>query len=104
MSTPASDLNIQIHGDHQVGIVDREYAERKIAHVARRARGPVLMAKIDLHQEPNPSRARPATAKAVLDVNGTLVRAHTSAPSLHEAIDLLEDRLLHRLEHQSHRP
>lgn len=104
MSTPASDLNIQIHGDHQIGTVDREYAERKIAHVAQRTRGPVLMAKVDLHQEPNPSRSRPATAKAVLDVNGTVVRAHTSAPSLHEAIDLLEDRLLHRLEHQSHRP
>jgi len=104
VSTPASDLNIQIHGDHQIGAADRDYAARKVAYVARGARGPVLMAKVDLHEEPNPSRSRPASAKAVLDVNGSVVRAHTSAPSLREAIDLLEERLLHRLEHQVHRP
>jgi ribosome-associated translation inhibitor RaiA len=74
-----------------------------VARVAQRARGPILFAKVDLHDEANPSRSRPAEAKAVLDVNGSLVRAHLHAPTLHAAIDLLEDRLLHRLEHLSDR-
>jgi ribosome-associated translation inhibitor RaiA len=100
-STP--DFEIQVHGDHQIGDDDREYARRKVARVAERARGPILFAKVDLHDESNPSRSRPAEAKAVLDVNGTPIRAHVNAATVHEAIDLLEDRLLHRLEHLSQR-
>jgi ribosome-associated translation inhibitor RaiA len=42
-----------------------------------------------------------SVSKAVLDVNGSPVRAHVRAPTLHEAIDKLEDRLLHRVEHLS---
>jgi ribosome-associated translation inhibitor RaiA len=103
VSTPASELNIQVHGDRQISAADRDYASRKIAHVAQHARGPVLLVKVDVHHEPNPSRVRPASAKALLDVNGTLVRAHCDAPTLREAIDHLEERLLHRLEHESNR-
>jgi ribosome-associated translation inhibitor RaiA len=97
------EFEVQVHGDRQIDPAEREYARRKVARVAQRARGPILFAKVDLHDEANPSRSRPAEAKAVLDVNGSLVRAHVHAPTLHEAIDLLEDRLLHRLEHLSDR-
>jgi ribosome-associated translation inhibitor RaiA len=103
MTAATPEFEVQVHGDSQIDHAEREYARRKVARVAQRARGPILFAKVDLHDEANPSRSRPAQAKAVLDVNGSLVRAHVRAPTLHEAIDLLEDRLLHRLEHLSHR-
>jgi ribosome-associated translation inhibitor RaiA len=99
----AATPDIEVHGDRQIDHAEREYARRKVARVAQRAHGPILFAKVDLHAEANPSRSRRAEAKAVLDVNGSPVRAHVCAPTLHEAIDLLEDRLLHRLEHMSHR-
>ena len=101
--TTTPDVEVQVHGDAQIDETEREYARRKVARVAQRARGPILFAKVDLHAEANPSQARRALAKAVLDVNGSPVRAHVHAPTLREAIDLLEDRLLHRLEHMSHR-
>jgi ribosome-associated translation inhibitor RaiA len=101
--TTTPDFEVQVHGDAQIDHTEREYARRKVARVAQRTRRPILFAKVDLHAEANPSRSRPAVAKAVLDVNGSPVRAHVRAPTLHEAIDLLEDRLLHRLEHMSHR-
>jgi ribosome-associated translation inhibitor RaiA len=100
--TATPEFEVQVHGDHQIDHAEREYARTKVARVAKRARGPILFAKVDLHDEANPSWSRPAQAKAVLDVNGSVVRAHVGAPTLHEAIDLLEARLLHRLEHRSH--
>jgi ribosome-associated translation inhibitor RaiA len=103
MTTATPDLEVQVHGDRQIDHAEREYARRKVARAAQRAHGPILFAKVDLHAEANLSRSRRAEAKAVLDVNGSPVRAHVCAPTLHEAIDLLEDRLLHRLEHRSHR-
>jgi ribosome-associated translation inhibitor RaiA len=101
MTTGTPDVEVQVQGDRHVDHADREYARRKVARAAHRARGPILFAKVDLHAETNRSRSRPARAKAVLDVNGLPVRAHVRAPTLHEAIDKLEDRLLHRIEHLS---
>ena len=43
------------------------------------------------------------TAQANLDVDGRLVRAHVRAETDHEAIDLLHDRLRHRLQHDRRR-
>jgi hypothetical protein len=48
---------------------------------------------------PDPAVARPAIAQANLDVNGVLVRAQVAAPTMREAIDLLQYRLRDRLEH-----
>jgi ribosome-associated translation inhibitor RaiA len=101
--TTTPDVEVQVHGDAQIDETEREYARRKVARVAQRARGPILFAKVDFHAEANPSQARRALAKVVLDVNGLPIRAHVHAPTLREAIDVLEDRLLHRLEHMSHR-
>jgi ribosome-associated translation inhibitor RaiA len=96
-------FEVQVHADRHIDDADREYARQKLARVAQHVHGPILFAKVDLHTDANPSRSRPAEAKGVLDMNGSSVRAHVEAPTLHEAIDLLEDRLLHRLEHAIHR-
>ncbi len=75
-----------------------DYARRKVSGLFRLAPAPVLLARIHLAHETAPSLERPAVAKATLDVNGRLVRAHVAASDLSEAIDLLEAKLRHGLE------
>ncbi len=76
----------------------REYAEEKVGAILRLAPAPVLFARVSLAHENAPSRERPAVAKANLDVNGRLVRAHVAAGTHLEAIDLLEEKLRQGLE------
>jgi ribosome-associated translation inhibitor RaiA len=87
-----------------VGSRTKAYAREKVAHVARLAPGPVLLARVRLARAADPGVERPAMAQATLDVDGRLVRAHAAARRMHEAVDLLEARLRDRLEHlASHR-
>ena len=50
----------------------------------------------------DPARDRPASAKGELDVKGRTVLAHVAAPTMHEAVDLLDARLRQRLERFAH--
>jgi len=79
------------------------YARERIIHLTRMIDEPVLAARIKLTHAPDPARARPAIAQATLDVNGEAVRAHVAAHELREAIDLLQRRLLDKLEHRRER-
>jgi len=93
---------VTVHGD--VDPDGQAYARRKIGQLAKLAPGPVLSARVKLDRAPDPALERPALAQATLDVNGRLIRARVAARRLDEAIDLLEARLRHRLEHlASHR-
>lgn len=76
----------------------RAYAEDKVRRAAALASRPVLLAHVTLREEPNPAVERPAVAKASVDVSGTLVRAQVAAPTMREAVDLLEERLRRRVE------
>jgi ribosome-associated translation inhibitor RaiA len=81
---------------HVVGAVtatDREYAVGKLRHVVRTCPGPVRFARLELRQERDPARARPSVAKATVDADGRVLRAHVAASTMHEAADLLEGRL-----------
>lgn len=80
----------------------RAYAKRKVDGVTPFAPAPVLFARVELKIHADPARARSAFAKAELDVNGRLVRAHATAPTIFEAIDALESRLRERLEQAAH--
>ena len=80
-----------------------EYATAKLRHLASHERAPILFGEVRLTLEPNPARERPATAEAVLVVNGDPVRAHVAAHDLPEAVDLLEDRMARRLERHRRR-
>lgn len=82
---------------------DRAYAQRKIERVEDLAPGPVLFARVELTAHSDPARARPAFAKAELDVDGRVVRAHAAATTVVEAVDALEARLRERLERTAHR-
>jgi ribosome-associated translation inhibitor RaiA len=82
---------------------ERAYSLEKLRHVSRFAPGPILHARLRLHHEPDPGRERPAIAEASLDINGRAVRAHVAAPTMREAIDLLEARLRRRIDRLAER-
>jgi hypothetical protein len=87
-----------------IGTLDGDVPERavqdvrgKVLAVAGRSCEPVLFAKVKLTQGRDPAVRRSAMAQANLDVNGRPARAHVAAPSMPEAVNLLRDRLEHRL-------
>jgi ribosome-associated translation inhibitor RaiA len=80
-----------------------EYAERRVREVFRYAHGPVLHARVRVARHPDPALDRPVIAQANLDVDGRWVRAQIAAASAQEAVDLLHDRLRHRLLHVQQR-
>ncbi len=81
---------------------ERTYAQRKVEHLGTLVQGPLLFARVELTAHDDPARERPAFAKAELDVNGRMVRAHATAATMFEAIDQLDARLRERLERAAH--
>lgn len=81
-----------------------EYAQDKVARVAKFAARPVRFASVSLTVTENPSVDRPFTAEAVIDVDGRVVRAHVDGHEGREAIDLLESRLRRRVGALAARP
>ncbi|MFA5883000.1 MAG: sigma 54 modulation/S30EA ribosomal C-terminal domain-containing protein [Acidimicrobiia bacterium] len=98
MTATNSEVDIAVHVVGDVSAADREYARSKIEHVQRICPGPVLFARLELRQERDPARPRPSIAKAELDCNGRLVRAHVAASTPREAADLLDTRLRQSIE------
>ncbi|MFD0274219.1 hypothetical protein ACFVHB_09965 [Kitasatospora sp. NPDC127111] len=80
-----------------------EYARVMVRAVAGHAHQPVLSARVRLTQRRDPAAGHSAVARASLDVNGQIARAPAAAEAVHEAIDLLKERLDYqhsRLEHR----
>lgn len=100
-NNPTVDIAVHVVGD--VSAADREYAVQKVHNAQRIAPGPVLFARLELRQEPDPARPRPSIAKAELDCNGRLVRAHVAAGTPREAADLLDLRLRQSIDRIAHR-
>jgi len=94
-SDQAIEVVVQTHGD--VNRWEREYARDKIDRLRGMVGAPVLFARVDLRRFTDPARERPVDAKASVDVNGRLVRAHVAADTVTEAVDLLDARLRERL-------
>ena len=89
------------HGDVNAEAVT--YARQRILALTNHIEDPVLYARIKLTHAADPARSRPELAQALLDVNGRLVRAHVAAHDMHEAIDLLQQRLRDKLQHLAQR-
>lgn len=90
-----SEPTVSTHGKVPHGAV--EYAKRKVEALYRAAPRPVVHAAIRLEREAKPGLERSATAEVSLDLSGRSVRAKVAAPTIHEAIDLVEDRLRRQL-------
>ncbi|MGW7331181.1 sigma 54 modulation/S30EA ribosomal C-terminal domain-containing protein [Streptomyces sp. NPDC054840] len=89
--------DVQVRNRGQVPDGADVYAQGKMLAVIGHVREPVPAVRVKLTQAVNPSANRPATAEAVVDVNGQLVRAHVAANTMFEAVDLLQERLAARL-------
>ncbi len=96
------DVQVVVQARGEVSAAERAYAQDKVEHLLPLAPGPVLFARVELVEHADPARERPAFAKAELDVNGRLVRAHIAAATMFEAVDLLEARLRERLDRFAH--
>ncbi|WP_235884010.1 ribosome hibernation promotion factor [Saccharopolyspora elongata] len=94
-------ISVQVTGEVAPGIAD--YAERRVRSALRYAHEPVLHARVRVQRHGDPAVARPITAQANLDVNGRIVRVQVAGSVATEALDLLRDRLQHRLEHIARR-
>lgn len=92
---PQVALHLSTHGPVERN--DVAYARDKVSHLFKMAGRPVLHASVRLIEETDPARERCAIAEATLNVDGRFARAHVAAPTMHEAVDLLEARLRRRL-------
>ncbi|MGC8472472.1 MAG: sigma 54 modulation/S30EA ribosomal C-terminal domain-containing protein [Acidimicrobiales bacterium] len=78
-------------------------AREKVASIIAEHGTPVLFARVKLAWEPDPAQPRRARAEVLLDVNGEPLRVQATAHEMTEAVDVLADRLRHRLEHRARR-
>jgi hypothetical protein len=95
------EITVIAHGD--ISAEEIEYARDRVRTVLAKIDEPVLLVRVKLTLASDPARARPAVAQALLDVKGDLVRAHVAAETAHVATDLLQRRLLDKLDHRSQR-
>jgi ribosome-associated translation inhibitor RaiA len=101
-TTGEATVEVLVQARGEISKAERAYAHDKVEHLLTLVRGPVLFARVDLTLHSDPAREHPAFAKAEIDVNGRIVRAHFAAATMHEAVDLLEARLRARLERFAH--
>ncbi|WP_217915606.1 sigma 54 modulation/S30EA ribosomal C-terminal domain-containing protein [Miltoncostaea marina] len=83
--------SIRLRGDAADG--HRERAMAKLRAACMSAPRPVILGRLELATEPDPAVERPAIAKATIDVDGQLVRAHVACRTMDQAIDLLAARV-----------
>ncbi len=82
---------ISVHGP--VGAADRDRAERNATELLALAPRPPRTAHVRLVVEANPAVSRPALAEAELAMADHCFRAHAAAPSMGQALHILDARL-----------
>jgi ribosome-associated translation inhibitor RaiA len=97
MSVIAERVPVEVTLRGNVGGFAGDYARGKVAAALEVSPAPVLHAHVVLDWTHDPGMQRPALAEVTADVNGTAVRARTSAPTMNEAVDELESRLRRQL-------
>lgn len=96
-------IEIQIEGKGHIRSSDVEHARSSLEKVIRPISDPVLSVKVMLAERPNYDTAHRAQAEASINIKGDWVRGHTTAPTMAEAIDELEDKLRGQLRHRADR-
>lgn len=95
------EISFVVQGDVDSQAID--YATKRLEAVLDQIGGPVLFARVKLTQAADPARERPARARALIDINGELVRGQVRAAAMTEAVDLLAGRLRDQLQHRAER-
>lgn len=88
-------IQVQCHGSAPRRL--SSYAREKVSAALGRTARPVLRARVWLDRSSDPAVPEPAVAKVEIVLNGDVVRAHAVAPTLTEAIDVMQDRLRSRM-------
>lgn len=101
-STTPTTIRVEVRGRVPCGAVDE--TRRRIAALNRYAPAPILLARVSLTRAADPAASEPATALAMLDVDGQPVHARATGHSMYEAITELADRLRVRLRHMGGGP
>ena len=97
MSPAAPTVPVEVTVRGHVPARVRAYTVRKVTRALDRSHASILRAHVIMAFEPDPARAKPARIEISLDADGVPVRARVAADSLHEAADLVEERLRRRL-------
>jgi hypothetical protein len=87
-----------------VAAVDEEYAAGKVREALGVSSDPAPVARLVLTAHEDPAREEPASAKVDVDLHRRSLRAHATAPTMHEAADALDARLRRRLGRVEARP
>lgn len=95
--------DIRIEGKAHVPSRDIEHARSVLENVIRPIADQVVSAKALLADRPTHDVTHRAQAEASLNIKGNWVRAHTTAPTIREAIDALEPKLRDQLRHRTNR-
>jgi ribosome-associated translation inhibitor RaiA len=90
------DTVVELRGQVAEDLAD--YARRKVAGALTHTGRPVLHSRVRVTRHGDPARERPVVAQVNVDLNGRPVRVQVEATTPREAVDLLIDRLTHRLE------
>jgi ribosome-associated translation inhibitor RaiA len=93
----AAPIDVEVVATGDIPASAQQRAGTKLGEIGRYTREPVLHARVRLSQSGDPAMARPVIAQANVDVNGRLLRAQVTAPTAHEAVGLLAERLRRRL-------
>jgi hypothetical protein len=94
----AQEAQVQVQVAGVVPDGSAELAETLVGSLLRHVGEPVLFARVRLTMAADPAVKRPAIARAVISVNGRLVRAQTADATMRDAVHHLKDRLRVRLE------
>ncbi|GAA2157777.1 HPF/RaiA family ribosome-associated protein [Pedococcus bigeumensis] len=97
MSVTTRSVPVQVTRRGNVGSGTVPYARKKIQRALGLGREPMTHAHVVLEWRRDPAIERPALAEATVDVDGTIVRATSVAPTMVEAVDDLEGRLRRQL-------
>ncbi|GAA2673212.1 sigma 54 modulation/S30EA ribosomal C-terminal domain-containing protein [Actinoplanes palleronii] len=93
--TTATGIEVVTHGRVPADLV--AYARHKVLQACRHTRRPIPHVRLKLSYCEDTRVSRPARAQANVDLDGRLLRGEVTAPTMREAVDLLEDRLRRRL-------
>ncbi len=80
------------------------YARDKLLDVVAHSSRPVLTVELRLDHHADPARDRPNHVEMTVDLDGIVIRARRSAPTMSEAIDRAATRLRRRIDAANERP
>ena len=87
---------LTVRGDFGDGVAD--LVATKFARFARHAHQPVLSVRVDLERHADPAVELPVAVAVTVDVNGHPVHATADGRTLRDAVDLVADRVVRRLD------